>query len=365
MSQGWSRAIIITPRCGGADGVSAVTRLYVQALTAQLGAGLGRLEVWSLGDRDAAAVRDPRVMFRSAAGSRLSFAAHSLRQGRVDRQTLVVVQHVHLLPVALPLAWRGARIMLQLHGVEAWKPLRLLERAGCRAAWKIAAVSAHTAARFRQANPGLAAVRIDVCPPGLPPIDAARRTRTAAPYALIVARMSSEERYKGHDLLIDVWPRVRRAVPAALLVIVGGGDDRDRLIDKAAALGLSDAIRFEGVVDDERLAALYRDAALFVMPSPNEGFGLVYVEAMSAGVPCVVATGAAEEIVEHGATGLVVPPGDGPALERALIRLLTSPAERERLGTAAAETVRQRFSAAAFARRVYNLLQLPERTPAC
>jgi phosphatidyl-myo-inositol dimannoside synthase len=365
MNQGWSRAIIITPRCGGADGVSVVTRQYARALTAQLGTALDRLEVWSLGEGHSAGVDDNGVVFRAAAGSRLRIAAFGVWQARVDRQTLVIVQHVHLLPIALPLAWRGARIMLQLHGVEAWKPLRALERAGCRAAWKIAAVSAHTVGRFRQANPGLADRPVVVCPPGLPPIDAAPRARTAPPYALIVARMSSEERYKGHDLLIDVWPRVRQSVPEAVLVIVGGGDDRPRLMDKAAALGLADAVRFEGVVGDERLAALYREAALFVMPSANEGFGLVYVEAMSAGVPCIVATGAAEEIVEHGATGVVVSPGDGAALERAVICLLTSPAERERMGAAAAEAARRRFSAAAFAQRIYNLLQLPEVTAAC
>lgn len=365
MSGSWSRAIIITPRCGGADGVSAVTRLYAQALAAQLGAGVGRLEVWSLGDRDRAGVDDDRVVFRAAGGNRLRFAALGLWHGGVDRQTLVVVQHVHLLPVALPLAWRGACVMLQLHGVEAWKPFRALERAGCRAAWKIAAVSAHTAARFKLANPELADRPVEVCPPGLPPIGAAPRARSATPYALIVARMSSEERYKGHDLLIDLWPRVRESVPEAQLVIVGGGDDRARLIDKAAALGLGDAVRFEGVVDDARLAALYRDAAVFVMPSPNEGFGLVFVEAMSAGVPCVVAAGAAEEIVDHGATGVVVAAGDAPALERAVVRLLTSPAERERMGIAAAETARRRFSAAAFTRRIYNLLQLPQVSAAC
>jgi phosphatidylinositol alpha-1,6-mannosyltransferase len=365
VSNSWSRAIIITPRCGGADGVSAVTRLYAQALIAQLGGGVRALEVWSLGDHHAAGVEDARVRFRAAAGRRARIAAFGIWQRGVDAQTLVVVQHVHLLPVALPLAWRGARIMLQLHGVEAWKPLRALERAGCRAAWKIAAVSAHTAVRFRQSNPDLAECPVVVCPPGLPLTVDAPRARTAAPYALIVARMSSEERYKGHDLLLDVWLRVRESVPEAILVIAGGGDDRARLVDKAAALGLANAVRFEGVVDADRLAALYRDAALFVMPSPNEGFGLVYVEAMSAGVPCVVATGAAEEIVEHGETGIVISPGDGAALERAVIRLLTSPSERERMGAAAAATARQRYSATAFARRIHDLLHLPEVTIAC
>jgi phosphatidylinositol alpha-1,6-mannosyltransferase len=356
----------MTPAAGGADGVSAVTRLYAHALAAQLGSALGALEIWSLGDAPGAAwLRDTRVGVRAACGSRWRFAAMALGARRVNERTLVVVQHVHLLPIALPLAWRGARLMVLLHGVEAWKPLGALERAGCRAAWKIAAVSSHTAGRFRDANPDLADLPVEICAPGLPGSRAPRRVASRTPSALIVGRMAADERYKGHDLVIDVWPRVRRLVPDARLVIAGGGDDRPRLADKAARLALGDSVRFEGVVDEERLAALYRDAALFVMPSTHEGFGLVYVEAMAAGTPCIVTTGAAEEIVEHGATGLVVPPDDPAALERAIVRLLTRRDERERMGAAAAEAAGRRFSARAFALRLYDLLQLPPVHASC
>jgi phosphatidyl-myo-inositol dimannoside synthase len=365
VSTAWSRAIVMTPRCDGADGVSAVTRLYAEALSARLGAGVGELEIWTL---DGAALSpseaDARVRVRHANGSRARFATFGVGAASIDERTLVVVQHVHLLPVALPLAWRGARLLVVLHGVEAWTQLRTLERAGCRAAWKIAAVSAHTAARFRTANPEFRDREIEICAPG----------RTAASgdvrgdrrsYALIVGRMSSNERYKGHDSLIDVWPAVRRAVPEAQLVIAGGGDDQQRLAEKAASLGLAQAVRFEGIVSDERLADLYRGAALFVMPSPNEGFGLVYIEAMAAGTPCIVSTGAAEEIVEHERTGVVVTPGDADALTQAIVRLMTRHAERDRMGAAAAHVARQRFSPAAFAGRLYNLLQLPGVSAAC
>jgi phosphatidylinositol alpha-1,6-mannosyltransferase len=361
----WSRAIIITPRADGADGISAVTRLYVQALSAQIGRGVESLEVWAL-DADPRPVRmaDTPVPVRCADGRRGRFAAFGLT-ARVDSSTLVIVQHAHLLPVALPLAWRGARLLLLLHGVEAWKPLRVFERAGCRAAWKVVAVSAHTAARFRLANPAFTRREIDVCHSAVPPLPSAEGAAIGAPYALIVGRMASRERYKGHDDVLDVWPRVARAVPGARLVIVGDGNDRPRLAEKAARLGLNGDVRFEGVVGEERLAALYRDASVFVMPSPHEGFGLVYVEAMSAGVPCIVATGAAEEIVEHGATGVVVQPGDAAALEQAIVRLLSSRDERNRMGAAAAETARRRFSADAFAQRLYELLDLPRVYPTC
>jgi phosphatidylinositol alpha-1,6-mannosyltransferase len=276
----------------------------------------------------------------------------------VGRETLVVVQHVHLLPVVFPLLARGARLMVVLHGIEAWTRLRPLERAACRRAWKVMAVSAHTVRRFRDANPDLAARQVDVCAPGLPAPAAAEGDRMPGLYALIVARMQAAERYKGHDDLLEVWPAVAARVPGARLVIAGDGDDRTRLERKAASLGLGDAVRFEGVVDDRRLQALYRDAAAFVMPSPNEGFGLVFVEAMRAGVPCIAAAGAAEEIIEHERTGLVVPARDHAVLERALVRLLDDPEARTRLG-AAARLACVRFTDEAFAARLSGAMQFP------
>ena len=355
MSVPWSRAIVVTPSWEGRDGVSAVTRAYVTALAAWRRDGLGRLDVWSLAGHAHVADGPEGVTVRSARGRRMAFVSYALGERCIDRSTLVIVQHLHLLPATLPLHARGARVMLLLHGIEAWVRLRPLERLACRRAWKRAAVSAYTAKKFREANPDLADLEVDVCAPGLAANSDCAATLTPRPYALIVGRMSAAERYKGHDELLDIWPAVRSAVPGARLVIAGGGDDAARLEDKALRLGLSDAVSFEGIVSDGRLAALYRDAEMFVMPSANEGFGLVYVEAMRAGVPCVVAAGAAEEIVEHERTGLVVAAGDRDALARAVIRLMTQHDDRNRMGEAARRSS-SRFSAEAFAARLEALL---------
>jgi phosphatidyl-myo-inositol dimannoside synthase len=358
----WSRVIVVTPRYGGADGVSAVTRAYVDAVRSM---GIPSIDVWALDEgaqsescttQAVSDARDLALRLRSAGGRRLLFASYGLRERSVGADTLVIVQHVHLMPPVLPLVARGARLLLVLHGIEAWTRLRRLERAACRRAWKVAAVSAHTARRFRDANPDLAALQVDVCAPGLPPPGAADPEAVPGPYALIVARMQATERYKGHDELLEVWPMVNEKVPAARLVIAGGGDDRERLERKAASPGLAGAVRFEGVVTDRRLQALYRDAAVFVMPSPNEGFGLVFVEAMRAGIPCIAAAGAAEEIIEHERSGLIVPPRDRALLQRALIRLLSSGTDRLRMGAVAAAAC-ARFTDEAFTARLSNLLQ--------
>jgi phosphatidylinositol alpha-1,6-mannosyltransferase len=174
-------------------------------------------------------------------------------------------------------------------------------------------------------------------------------------YALIVGRMNSEERYKGHDALIELWPRVREAVPDARLVIAGDGDDATRLRKKAQMSG-AEGVVFAGRVSDSRLAALYRDATFFVMPSTQEGFGLVYLEAMSAATPCIASPGAPEEIIRDGIDGVIVDSANRNALCDAMVRLFLDRPMRMRMAAAAAERVRRHFGSSGVAVRVRNVL---------
>ncbi len=339
---------------GGADGISEMTRQWVRVLESSVGRDVGALEVWSLDDDRRPAMAAPATAFRTARGGRLRYASMAMRDGVASTSdTLVVVMHVHLLPVALPLVWRGARLLTILMGIEAWAPLRPLERAALMRAWKVVAISAHTATRFRAANPSLAAMPIAVCRPGTPSMTHPASERFDGPYALIVGRMSSRERYKGHDMLLEVWPLVREAVPHARLVVAGDGDDAPRLRSKAG-----EGIDFVGRVDEARLAALYRDATLFVMPSTDEGFGLVYLEAMRASTPCIAARGAAEEIITDGLDGVIVDAGDKDALVAALVQVFTDPPTRARMAAAAVQRVNGEFGADALDARVRRVLEL-------
>jgi len=157
--------------------------------------------------------------------------------------------------------------------------------------------------------------------------------------ALIVARMSADERYKGHDELLELWPGLLARTPGARLVVAGDGNDRQRLESRARSLGLSHAVTFVGRVSDTGLAALYDQCRFLVMPSRDEGFGLVFVEAMRAARACIGAPGAAAEIIQHDATGLIVDPASPDDLSSAVSRLFDEPATCCRFGTAG----RQRF----------------------
>lgn len=338
----------------GADGISEMTRQWAHVLESWVKEDGGRLEIWSLDDDGRPDDSTHSTQFQTARGSRIRFASFGVADGIGSAtDTLVIVMHLQLLPVALPLVWRGGRLLQILMGIEAWVPLRPHQRSALRRAWKVASISTHTAARFRAANPSLADMAITVCPPGAPQLPNASADRVEGLYALIVGRMSSRERYKGHDRLIETWPLVRRLVPEARLLIAGDGDDVSRLRAKAGT-----GIEFLGRVEESRLAALYRDATFFVMPSTDEGFGLVYLEAMGAGTPCIAGRGAAEEIITDGRDGLIVDTCDRDSLVAAMVRLFLEPETRERLGAAARQRVVSDFDRAVLARRVRGMLEL-------
>jgi len=249
-----------------------------------------------------------------------------------------------------------------IHGIEAWRPLPPTTTAVLQGAALRVANSAFTATRVAAMHPGIGP--IVPCPLALSPEQLARVSATdvnapdiGAHAVLVVARMSSGERYKGHDELLEAWPAVLKTVPDARLVFVGDGDDVVRLREKASALGIGGSVMFPGFVSDADLIGFYRSAAAFAMPSRGEGFGLVYLEAMSHGVPCVAAVDdAAGEVVADGRTGFLIRQDDREALTDRLIRLLTDEPLRRQMGAVGARHVEERFSYERFARHMLSLL---------
>jgi glycosyltransferase involved in cell wall biosynthesis len=167
------------------------------------------------------------------------------------------------------------------------------------------------------------------------------RRANAVPRLLFVGRLRY---YKGLHLLIEAL----RMVEGVELWIAGNGPERARLERQVADAGLGDRVRFLGDVADEDLPTLYRQADIFVLPSHlrAEAFGIVLVEALASGLPCIsTALGTGTDFVNvHNETGLVVPPGDATALAEAIRRLRDDPALRARYGQAAVHRARTLFS---------------------
>ncbi|HKB14044.1 MAG TPA: glycosyltransferase family 4 protein [Vicinamibacterales bacterium] len=340
--------IVLTPNLTGRDGVSRLARLVVRAFD--------RVTVIALHEA-AALTAFEHAEVRGADGGTARFVGQALRAAAAaDAETIVVAVHLHLAPAALAFTTRGAALTTILCGVEAWKPLTWMQRAAIDRTERLVAISAHTRDRFRDANPAFAHRAVDVCHPGVDDTQLASGIRDARPTALIVGRMASDERYKGHDALLDVWAEVMRALPAATLRVVGDGDDRPRLEQKAAALGLNGRVVFLGRIGDETLAGEYERCAAFVMPSRDEGFGFVFVEAMRAGRACLASRGAAAEVVDDGVSGLVVDPADAGQLARSVVQLLRDRDAADRMGARGRARFLRDFTEARFRERFTALV---------
>ena len=133
---------------------------------------------------------------------------------------------------------------------------------------------------------------------------------------------------KGGEVLVAAWAQVEARVPDAELIIVGPR--------RAPETHGARRIRWLGHVDRAALAALYRSASVFVMPSLFEPWGFVFYEAMGHGLPCVGTTCCAmPEMISDGVTGRLVPPGRAQPLADVLVELLTDAAKTEEMGRAA------------------------------
>ncbi|MFJ3793392.1 glycosyltransferase family 4 protein [Kitasatospora sp. NPDC090091] len=184
----------------------------------------------------------------------------------------------------------------------------------------------------------------------------------AGPVIVCVARLVPR---KGQDTLIRALPLIRRAVPGAVLVLVGRGPDERRLRGLARRHAEPGAVVFAGGRDHAQTPADYAAADVFAMPCRTrragleaEGLGIVFLEAAAAGLPVVAGrSGGAPDAVLDGVNGTVVDGRDPAAVARAITRILRAPAaERARTGAAGRRWVREQWSWDATAHRLATLL---------
>lgn len=279
--------------------------------------------------------------------------------------------HVHWwFPAGLAL-WRAfpagrPPVVITMHGSD----VRLAEhvaaahpvmRAVLRGAAAVTAVSswlADTAQRIARRDVSVSPIEVAPMPVDATQMLAGGDEATVARRGvLFVGRLNAQ---KGLRDLLDAMGRTPRGAGSwwaqLPLHVVGDGPDGDALRAHAASLGLADRITWEGTLTSAEVAARYRAAQVVVMPSRGEGLGLVAVEAQLCGTPVVAyADGGLLDAVrpEHG--GTLVTPGDCEALAGAIAHVVGDAHLARRLGEAAREFARGRFTPDAVARRYLDI----------
>src|SRR2546421_1738928 len=286
---------------------------------------------------------------------------------RLCRRQRYDVIHVHWpFPLAL-FGWaaqraRPAALVTTFYGVElrwgktAMPIFRGFLKWAARRSDRVVAISSYTADEVRE----LVQVPIEVIPyttslPAPPPVPRAGRPTSGAPFTVLFVGRLVERKGVGH--LVDA---VSLLPPGAdvRLVIVGDGPERAGIEARVRERGLDGRVAGRGQVSDAELQAAYAGADAFVLPAvvdrrgDTEGLGVVLLEAMNHRVPVIAsAIGGITDIVEDGVSGLLVPPGDAPALAAALARLARAPEVAAGLGEAGYRRLRERFSWDAITRR--------------
>jgi len=153
------------------------------------------------------------------------------------------------------------------------------------------------------------------------------------------------------DLLLRAWSSVHEQHPQSTLVIVGEGEQAETLSDQAGK-----GVIFSGGVDDVR--PYLQSADMFVLPSSTEGLSNSLLEAMAVGLPVIAtAVGGAPDLIDDKINGWLVPPYDIEAIQVALTGLIEAPDFRNRLGTAARETVLECYSLPVVAQQLRSLYE--------
>ncbi len=344
MKTPWSACLGAETLIPGNGGIARVARICARALIE----GGANAELISFRDRSHSELAGRNV--RACHGSKAVF----LSLIRMSTVTHHRVLYDSLGPArAHPrILWPRRPFAVWIHGLEVWEGLRSDYARVIHRADQVFVNSAFTLARYQEIHGPLPTAR--VCwlateqddPPGV------RASFSGPPTVLIVGRLDATQGRKGHSELLDCWPEVVAAVPDARLVIVGGGSGLDAMRDAAGASSVASSIDVLGHVGEAEMPALFERAHVFAMPSRQEGFGLVYVEAMRYGLPVIASVhDAGQEVNVNGETGFNVDLARRCELPERLIRLLSDLDLAQSMGQAGFRRWRQYYTYSRFADR--------------
>jgi len=267
------------------------------------------------------------------------------------KSRLLYIAHPNLAPIGLICRWLNPKLKYVVtgHGWDVWNRLPRLNRIALRRADALTAVSQFTANEMMRVQ-GVEETKIRVIPNAV-----AKKFMTSngfktsseheSPFLLTVGRLDARERCKGIDEVLVATAELAEAFPDLRYIVVGNGDDRPRLERLAKELGISDRVSFKGTVTDDELMKLYRSCDIFVMPSSQEGFGIVFLEAMAFRKPVIGGNyGGTPEIIVDNQTGFVVDYKDVESLKKRIQALLVDPELRQRMGDAGRTRLEENYT---------------------
>lgn len=266
---------------------------------------------------------------------KILFVIKALFYALVQRPKFLLCCHVDLSPIAFLLKKiYGLKYAVLTHGIDCWQIKSGVKYSGLKAADIITSISEYS--RDKMISNGVDAGKIKILHNT---VDTSLFRRKNKNYELMnrlgikdrrilltVGKISSKERYKGHDVMLDVIAALGKEY---VWVVVGQGDDLGRLENKAKDSGISEKVRFVGEIAPDERPDYYNLCDIFVMPSKGEGFGIVFLEAMACGKPVIGGNrdGSSEPLM-RGRLGFLVDPDDAKEIANAVENIFTAKDKR-------------------------------------
>lgn len=355
---------LVTDAFGGYGGIAQYNRDLMTALSASSVVDdvvvLPRIAPGQPGTLPAKVRQVPAV------AGRIAYSLAAVRHALSSRPTIVLCGHLfHINLARLIAGLTGAKLVVQLYGLDIWSDVAPARRRALESADLILTISRDTRSHVR-AKTSIDPTKIVILTTTVS--DEFRPGDRAAARAhfglgdelaiLTVSRLDMSSDHKGHDRIIPLIAVLRDAGVPVVYLVAGVGAYQKVLEDLVCQHGVERNVRFLGYIQREDQPDLYRAADIFALPSTGEGFGIVFTEAMACGTPAIgLAVGGAPDALGDGELGICVAP---EAFADAFLAMASTPIERD---LTLADRVRARFGFPVFCSQVDTIIQTLAATP--
>ncbi|OQW72974.1 MAG: hypothetical protein BVN32_14445 [Proteobacteria bacterium ST_bin14] len=348
---------LVTDAFGGYGGIAQYNRDLFTALSAS--AVVDDVVVLPRMAPEQPGTLPAKIRQAPAVAGRIAYSLAAVRHALSSRPTIVFCGHLfHIGLARLVARLTGAKLIVQLHGIDIWSDIAPPRRRALESADLILTVSRDTRSHVRaktSIDPTKIVILNNTVSDDFRPGDrASARSHFGLGdelAILTVSRLDMSSGPKGHDRIIPLIAALRDAGVPVVYLVAGVGPYQKILEDLVCQHGVERNVRFLGYIQREAQPDLYRAADIFALPSTYEGFGIVFTEAMACGTPTIgLAVGGAPDALGDGELGMCVAP---EAFADAFLAMASTPVERD---LSLADRVRARFGFPVFSSQVDTII---------
>ena len=284
---------------------------------------------------------------------------------------IIIFGHINFLSLASikSLINKNAKAYLVIHGVDAWKKLNKYQIQAFLNMTNVLSVSDFTKneiCKFNLLDKENILILSNTLDPKFESTSQKTKLLTReelqlskGKMILTVSRLQKVDSYKNIDLVIKTLPEIIKEVPDAFYVIIGRGDDTERLKQIAKHFNVENKVIFKENIETDTLISFYNLCDLFILPSIKEGFGIVFLEAMYFSKACIGAdAGGIPEVIKNGETGILCNPNNIQELSQSVIKLLKDDKLRNEMGKSGKKRLEEYFTFEKFKLNLQNILHL-------